>query len=119
VRVRVTTHRIAVCKSVITVDYDFPEKLLPYADVFIEYARLRAEKLGATSTYCKPSPSRRGLHCTVCFPTELSEEERLALEAALMDDPKRIMFNLRRLFSTGKLLDILFSLKEKLSRPTL
>ena len=118
-RLRTVKAGVTTCRTVVTVDYDIPEKLLPYADVFIEYARLRAVKLGATSTYCKPSPSGRGLHCTVCFPMELSEEERLALEAALMDDPKRILFNLRRLFSTGKLLDILFSLKEKLSRPTL
>ena len=106
-----------VCKSIITVDYDSPDRLS--LSFFEEYVRYRAEKLGATSIYCTPSPSRKGLHCTICFPAELTEEERLALEAALLDDPKRILFNLKRLALTGRLNDILFSVKVKLVRDVL
>ena len=107
---------VIVCKSVVTIDYDLPEELSVYADIFIKYVEYRAYKLGSTSVYCRPSPSKHGIHCTVCFARDMDDLERLAIEAALLDDPIRIYYNLRRLLKTGKLHDILFVLKDRLRR---
>ena len=107
---------VIVCKSVVTVDYDLPDELSAYADIFIKYIEYRAYKLGSTSVYCRPSQSKHGIHCTICFGRGMDELERLAIEAALLDDPIRIYYNLKRLLRTGKLHDILFSLKDRLRR---
>ena len=113
---RAAEGRVIVCKSVVTIDYDLSEELSAYVDIFIKYIEYRAYKLGSTSVYCRPSPSKQGIHCTVCFPHDMDELERLAVEAALLDDPVRIYYNLKRLLRTGKLHDILFVLKDRLRR---
>ena len=105
---------VKACKSVIKVDWDIPYELVAEDKVLLQWLDQRAKKLGLR---CVARPSTSGnTHITCCSEEWLSELQRLAIEIALLDDPKRIEYNLRRLMLSGKLHDRLFARKERLLR---
>jgi len=105
---------VKACKSVIKVDWDIPYELVAEDKILLAWLNERALKLGLRCV-ARPS-SNRNTHISCCTEEELTEVQRLAVEIALMDDPKRIEYNLRRLLLSGRLHDRLFLRKERLLR---
>ena len=105
---------VKACKSFIKVDWDIDFGLLLNDEVLLKWLDMRARKLGLR---CIARPSTNGgMHVSCCSEREMREEERLAYEIAMLDDPARIMYNLRRLLRFGRLYDRLFTKKDKLLR---
>jgi len=105
---------IKSCKSVIKVDWDIAYELVAEDKVLLQWLSERARKLGLRCI-ARPSTSRN-THITCCSEKELSELQRLVYEIALLDDPARIEYNLKRLILSGRLHDRLFARKIKLLR---
>lgn len=102
------------CRSVIKVDWDIPYALVADDKVLLQWLDTRARKLGLR---CVARPSTNGnTHISCCHEERLSEAQRLAYEMALLDDPRRIVYNIKRLCISGKLHDRLFARKERLLR---
>ena len=105
---------VKACRSVIKVDWDIPYQLVAEDKILLKWLDTRAKKLGLR---CIARPSSSGnTHISCCHEERLNELKRLALEIALLDDPKRIEYNIRRLMLSGKLHDRLFARKERLLR---
>lgn len=108
---------VSACRSVIKVDWDIPYQLVAEDKILLKWLDARAKKLGLR---CVARPSSSGnTHISCCHEESLSELKRLALEIALLDDPVRIQYNLKRLCISGKLHDRLFARKERLLRDPL
>ena len=108
---------IKMCKSYIKVDWDIDYQLVAEDKVLFQWLDTRAKKLGLR---CVARPSSSGnTHISCCSEEELNEYQRLALEIALLDDPKRIEYNIKRLCLSGRLHDRLFLRKEALLREPL
>ncbi len=108
---------VKACKSVVKVDWDVPYDLVAEDKILLKWLDERAKKLGLR---CVARPSSSGnIHISCCSEETLSEVQRLAHEIALMDDPKRIEYNIKRLCLSGRLHDRLFRVKEALLREPL
>lgn len=105
---------VKACKSVIKVDWDIDYSLIVEDKVLLQWIHERALKLGLR---CVARPSSSGnTHISCCSEEALNEYQRLAIEVAMLDDPKRIEYNVKRLCLSGMLHDRLFLRKEKLLR---